>query len=94
MRKTAMSAAFVVAIVLPFATSAQTVCSEGRTAAGRCVDDRLAASARQTAIVFSQSKISETAFPVLPSQDAQYRYPHELIPNPLPPVGAGKPAAN
>ncbi|HWK96136.1 MAG TPA: hypothetical protein VNR39_12000 [Pseudolabrys sp.] len=89
-----MIAAFIAAAGLPFATFAQTRCAEGRTTGGQCVDEQLAASTRQTAIIFSQSKISHTAFPVLPSQDARYRYPNELIPNPLPPAGTGTPAAN
>lgn len=34
-------------------------------------------------MIFSQPKISYTAFPVLPNADTIYHYPHQLIPDPL-----------
>lgn len=94
MRVSVMAAVLVMAAGMPFAASAQIACAEGKTAIGQCVNERLASNARQAAVIFSQPKLSYTAFPVLPSQDAQYRYPSELIPSPLPPVGAGTPAPN
>jgi len=47
---------------------------------------------RQTSIVFSQPKISQTAYPILPVLDFRYRYPHQLtfIPT-LPTPIAGPP---
>ena len=94
MRKTILIATLIAAMAPPLAASAQTTCVEGRTAGGQCVNGRLAESTRLSAIVFSQPKLSQTALPVLPSQDAQYRYPHELVPNPAPLVGTGTPAPN
>jgi hypothetical protein len=38
---------------------------------------------RQATVIFSQPKISYTAFPVLPNADTIYHYPHQLIPDPL-----------
>ena len=50
---------------------------------------------REVAIIFSQPKISQTAFPVLPSGDRAYRYPNQLIPDPLKPspIGSRHPRA-
>jgi hypothetical protein len=70
-------------------SSAQAVCTEGRTAAGLCVNPGLAASVQQTGIIFSQPKISYTAFPILPSGDSQYRYPSNLLPDQMMPRAAG-----
>jgi hypothetical protein len=66
--------------------SAQTRCMEGKTASGDCVDAGLADSMRQTAVLFSQQKLSYTAYPILPTGDRLYRYPNELIPDPLKPA--------
>jgi hypothetical protein len=74
--------------LLPGAVAAQIKCPEGKTRNGDCVNPGLAAGMRQTAIIFSQPKISETAFPVLPAQDRLYRYPNQLIPDPLKPAPA------
>ena len=63
--------------------SQQVRCNEGRTAGGECVNTELMTFARQSAVIFSQPKISQTAFPVLPSADVNFRYPHQLIPDPL-----------
>src|SRR6266581_4260148 len=56
-------------LLLPSAAKAEVKCPEGKTAAGDCVNPALAAAMRQTAIIFSQPKISQTAFPILPAQD-------------------------
>jgi hypothetical protein len=45
-------------------------------------------------IIFSQPKLSYTAYPVLPSSDGLYRYPNQLNPDPLKPsrtTGPGPP---
>jgi hypothetical protein len=66
-------------------------CSEGRTISGECVNAGLAESMRQTAIIFSQPKLSQTAYPVLPGGDWLYRYPNQLIPDPLLPPARATP---
>lgn len=43
----------------------------------------MARSALQAAVIFSQPKISYTAYPVLPSADRLYRYPNQLMPDQL-----------
>jgi hypothetical protein len=68
--------------------NAQVKCPEGKTLQGECVNMALATSMRQSAIIFSQPKISQTAFPILPSADRLYRYPNQLIPTPLKPAPA------
>jgi hypothetical protein len=50
------------------------------------VNPLLAAGMRQIGIIFSQPKISQTAYPVLPSADRRFRYPNQLIPDPLRPA--------
>jgi hypothetical protein len=65
------------------AASQQVRCNGGRTAGGECVDTELMTSARQSSVIFSQPKISQTAFPVLPSLDVNFRYPHQPIPDQL-----------
>ena len=72
----------VFSIVLIAAAMAQT-CGEGRLGSNECVNPRLAESARRSAIIFSQPKLSYTAFPVLPSGDSLYRYPNQPNPDPL-----------
>jgi hypothetical protein len=67
----------------PNVGAAQTPCPEGRTGSGQCVNPGLAQSARRAAVIFAQPKLSYTAFPVLPSNDSLYRYPNQLIPDPL-----------
>jgi hypothetical protein len=74
--------------LLAGAAIAQPICTEGRRANNDCVNAGLAASNRQTAIVFSQPKISKTAFPVLPADDRRFRYPNQLIPDQLRPAPA------
>jgi hypothetical protein len=67
-------------------------CSAGRASGGECVDAELATLARQSAVIFSQPKISHTAFPVLPSADRLYRYPNQLIPDQLRLTPVGTPS--
>ena len=75
---------------LPLAgASAQTACAFGHSANGDCVNEAMATSAITSAVIFSQPKISLTAYPVLPSLDRLYRYPNQLIPNPLGPTRIG-----
>ena len=73
------------------AASTQVRCDGGRTADGECVNRELTTAARQSSVIFSQPKISHTAFPVLPSVDSSYRYPHQLIPDQLPVTPTGTP---
>lgn len=61
--------------------NAQTKCPEGRTAAGECVDRGFASALRQAAVIYSQPKLSYTAYPILPVEDRTYRYPNALIPD-------------
>jgi hypothetical protein len=68
-------------VFLAGAAAAQTTCTEGRQSNSDCVNPGLAASNRQTARIFSQPKISKTAFPVLPGDDRRFRYPNQLIPD-------------
>ena len=75
-------------------SDAQARCSEGKTTSGQCVDSRLAEIARQAAVIYSQPKISQTAYPVLPSVDVRYRYPNALNPDPLKPSATGVLAPN
>jgi hypothetical protein len=71
------------------ASIAAPLCPEGRTATGDCVNSVLALNARRSAVMFAQPKLSATAFPVLPSLDRLYRYPHELINDPQGPAPLG-----
>ena len=80
-------ASFSVAL-LASAAAARPDCIEGRRSNSDCVNAGLAASNRQTAIIFSQPKISKTAFPVLPADDRRFRYPNQLIPDQSKPAPA------
>ncbi len=71
------------------ASVAAPLCAEGRTATGECLNPDLALNARRSAVLFAQPKLSATAFPVLPSLDRFYRYPHELIFDPQGPAPLG-----
>ena len=62
---------------------AQVRCTMGKAASGDCVNEAMARSALQAAVIFSQPKISFTAYPVLPSADRLYRYPNQLMPDQL-----------
>jgi hypothetical protein len=72
-------------LLSPGVADAQVRCPEGRTASGECVNVGLATAMRQIAIIFSQPKLSDTAYPVLPSDDASFRYPNQLNPDQLKP---------
>jgi hypothetical protein len=76
----------VVVSIVPGAALAQASCPDGRTASGRCINPLFADAMRQTAIIFSQPKISSTHYPILPSFDWKYRYPNALNPNPQGPA--------
>jgi hypothetical protein len=53
----------------------------------RAIDDQASEekgnTARETAVIYSQPNISQTAYPTLPSKDRQYRYPNSLNPDQL-----------
>jgi hypothetical protein len=68
------------AVVLLFSSAAlaQAACPAGRAANGQCVDPDIADTMPQTAIIYSQPKISTTHYPVLPSLDWIFRYPNQL----------------
>jgi uncharacterized membrane protein YgcG len=71
--------------------SAQRRCPTGLAASGDCANGAAARAAIRAAVIFSQPKISSTAYPVLPSSDRLYRYPNQLTTTPFipPPVGPG-----
>jgi hypothetical protein len=71
--------------IVPGAAMAQASCPDGRTGSGRCINPLFADAMRQTAIIFSQPKISYTHYPVLPSLDWKYRYPNSVNPDPAVP---------
>ncbi len=64
-------------VILPASAGAQQRCSEGRTAAGKCVDPELAQDMRTRVVVFTQPKLSLTNPPNLPSQDGEYFVPRD-----------------
>jgi hypothetical protein len=72
-------------LLSPGKADAQVRCLEGKTASGECVNAGLAAAMLQIGIIFSQPKLSYTAYPVLPSSDSLYRYPNQLNPDPVKP---------
>jgi hypothetical protein len=82
LRATILSEACLLSICFS-GSDAQAGCGEGKTTGGQCVNSGLAETARQAAVIFSQPKISQTAYPVLPSSDTRYRYPHQLNSVPL-----------
>lgn len=68
----------------PSIVQAQQVgCGMGKAVSGDCVNEAMAKSALQAAVIFSQPKISLTHYPVLPSVDRLYRYPNQLMPDQL-----------
>ena len=88
-----IAAAVFCALILTWSGAhAQVTCAEGKAANGNCVNPGLAFMTRQGSIIFSQPKISKTAFPVLPIQDLQYRYPNQVIPDPAKPAPAYSPS--
>jgi hypothetical protein len=70
---------------------AQGACPAGRTGNGQCVNAALAAGMTQSAVIFSQPKLSYTHYPVLPALDWSFRYPNQLNPDPLKPSATGTP---
>ena len=91
-----LHAIFLVVAALVYSSGgadAQAACPEGKTASGQCVNPGLADGMRQNALIFSQPKISFTAFPILPADDFTFRYPNQLIPNPLAPSPTGTPVS-
>ena len=77
--------------LLPSAAGAQGTCLEGVAANGECVDPPTVVTMRQQAVIFSQPKISYTAYPILPAGDYDYRYPHQLNPDQSRPAPANTP---
>ena len=88
LRLSLMAAAASFALPL-IGASAQTSCAAGQAANGDCVNEAMAMAAIKVAVIFSQPKISLTAYPVLPSTDRLYRYPNQLNPNQLVPTRVG-----
>jgi hypothetical protein len=87
MTRLAMAALLAMAVsIAPGAAQAQGSCPDGRTASGRCINPAFADFMRLNAIIHSQSKISGTHYPIMPSQDWIFRYPNSLIPDPLRPA--------
>ena len=70
---------------------AQQTCPEGVAANGECANPATNSLMRQTGIIFSQPKISYTAYPVLPGADVLYRYPWQLNPPQQQPAARGCP---
>jgi hypothetical protein len=68
---------------------AQQSCPAGVAANGQCVDATVVDAMREGAIIFSQPQISYTAFPILPTGDTDYRYPHQLNPDQSKPSPVG-----
>ena len=64
------------------AAFAQGACPAGRASSGECVPQGLFDDMRDTNTVFSQPKISDTAYPLLPSSDWTNRYPNQLANTP------------
>lgn len=79
------------ATLLPSIAAAQVKCSAGNAINGGCVDESMAKSALQATVIFSQPKISFTAYPVLPSADRLFRYPNQLMPDQLRATPIGPP---
>jgi hypothetical protein len=89
--KRTLQAAFLAIVCLlmlspTMASAQQTRCPEGRAANGACIVPALAAAVRQIGVIFSQPKISKTAYAVLPSGDRRYRYPNSLNDSPVRPT--------
>jgi hypothetical protein len=75
-------AAAALLVLSPVVSSAQQArCAAGVAANNECANEEMLTEARRTAMIFSQPKISLTAYPVLPSLDRLYRYPNQLIPD-------------
>ena len=61
-------------ILVPAIATAQRSCQDGRTVTGQCVNAGLAESMRQAGVIYSQPKLSYTAYPVLPVLDFIFRF--------------------
>ena len=86
MRQSLISALLtLLCVLLPAVAVAQRTCPDGRTATGQCVNAGLAESMRQGGVIYSQPKLSNTAYPVLPAFDFFFRYPHQINPDPMKP---------
>jgi hypothetical protein len=82
--RASVALAFVVAAVVAAAApaAAQGACPDGRAANGECIDGGFSNAMRGASVIHSQPKISETHYPILPSQDLRFRYPNQLTTNP------------
>jgi hypothetical protein len=78
-------------VVLPGAAGAQSFCPEGFSPSGQCSNTTIPQVLQQIGIIFSHSQISQQHYPLLPNGDPHYRYPNQLIPNPLVPSHTGTP---
>src|SRR5262245_29543708 len=78
-------------LCLPVHAFAQRKCPSALAASGDSAHEAAARAAVRAAVIFSQPKMSTTAYPVLPSSDRLYRYPNQLTTTPFipPPVGPG-----
>ena len=90
-RMALLAAGAIVALASGAVSAQEHACSSGRTIGQECIDPGLLTLALQSAVIFSQPKISHTAFPVLPSADRMYRYPNQLIPDQLGITLVGRP---
>lgn len=66
-----------VASALTAPAVAQTPCPDGRTASGACVKSDLAEDVRRNVLALTQSKLSYTAPPFLPSEDGVTAVPRD-----------------
>ncbi len=75
LRSLVVALALGAGIDLTPAQAQQQRCSEGYVAVGLCVNPALAATARKQSIMRTQSRLSQTALPVLPNADLAFRDP-------------------
>lgn len=77
---TALGAFALLAACPALAQPRPAFCPEGRTAAGTCVNVRLATAARQQAVCYSQIKLSYIVCPgVMPSKDVDLKFPFNVV---------------
>ena len=90
MRRVTQAVLLAAACAVPAgAAFAQGACPAGRAGNGQCVNAAFAAGVIQSAVIYSQPKLSYTHYPVLPSLDWIFRYPNQLNPNQLTPAAPG-----
>jgi hypothetical protein len=90
MRRSAQAALLAATCTVLLGTSfAQGSCPAGRTGNGQCVNAPHATGMTQSAVIFSQPKLSYTHYPVLPTLDWIFRYPNQLNPDPSRPSATG-----